>query len=79
MADVATELFGADKVVTDAEPKMGSEDFADMAMAAPGSYVWLGMGPGPSVHNPGYTFNDEILPIGASLLARIAEKRLAAG
>ena len=79
MADVATELFGADKVVTDAEPKMGSEDFADMAMAAPGSYVWLGMGPGASVHNPGYTFNDEILPIGASLLARIAEKRLAAG
>ena len=79
MADTATELFGADKVVTDAEPKMGSEDFADMAMAAPGSYVWLGMGPGPSVHNPGYAFNDEILPIGASLLARIAEKRLAAG
>ncbi|HPG05201.1 MAG TPA: amidohydrolase, partial [Rhodoblastus sp.] len=79
MADAATELFGADKVVTDAEPKMGSEDFADMAMAAPGSYVWLGMGPGASVHNPGYTFNDEILPIGASLLARIAEKRLAAG
>ena len=79
MADAATELFGADKVVTDAEPKMGSEDFADMAMAAPGSYVWLGMGPGASVHNPGYVFNDEILPIGASLLARIAEKRLAAG
>lgn len=77
MAEAATELFGAGNVVTDAEPKMGSEDFADMAMAAPGSYVWLGMGPGPSVHNPGYVFNDEILPIGASLLARIAEKRLA--
>ena len=77
MADVATELFGADKVITDAEPKMGSEDFADMSMRAPGSYAWLGMGPGPAVHNPGYVFNDEVLPLGAALLARVAETRLA--
>ena len=77
MADAAAELFGAENVETDAEPKMGSEDFADMSMAAPGAYVWLGMGPGPAVHNPGYVFNDEILPIGAALLARVAEKRLA--
>ncbi len=77
MAETAAELFGADMVVTDAEPKMGSEDFADMSMVAPGAYVWIGMGPGPAVHNPGYTFNDEILPIGAALLARVAEKRLA--
>lgn len=77
MADVATELFGADKVITAAEPKMGSEDFADMSMVAPGAYVWIGMGEGPAVHNPGYTFNDDILPLGASLLARVAEMRLA--
>jgi hippurate hydrolase len=30
------------------------------------------------VHNPGYLFDDGILPIGASILARIAERRLAA-
>jgi amidohydrolase len=76
MAEAATELFGADKVIANAEPKMGSEDFADMSQVAPGSYVWLGMGPGPAVHNPGYTFNDEVLPLGAALLARVAEKRL---
>jgi len=78
MADCAVELFGADKVKTDAEPKMGSEDFADMSMVAPGAYVWIGMGQGPAVHNPGYAFNDEILPLGAALLARVAEKRLGA-
>lgn len=77
IADAARELFGADNVDTNAEPKMGSEDFADMSMTAPGAYVWLGMGPGPAVHNPGYVFNDEVLPIGAALLARVAEKRLA--
>jgi hypothetical protein len=31
------------------------------------------------VHNPGYIFDDGILPIGASLFARIAERQLAAG
>ena len=28
------------------------------------------------VHNPGYDFNDEILPIGAAALAGIVEKKL---
>jgi hypothetical protein len=28
------------------------------------------------VHNPGYLFDDAILPIGVSLLARIAERQL---
>ncbi|MFO1117410.1 MAG: M20 aminoacylase family protein [Beijerinckiaceae bacterium] len=77
IAQTAAELFGAEKVVTDADPKMGSEDFADMSMRAPGAYVWIGMGPGAAVHNGAYQFNDEILPLGASLLARVAEKRLA--
>jgi hippurate hydrolase len=77
IAQTARDLFGADKVVTDADPKMGSEDFADMSMVAPGAYVWIGMGPGPAVHNPGYQFNDDILPLGASLLATVAERRLA--
>ena len=77
IAQTARDLFGADNVVTDADPKMGSEDFADMSMVAPGAYVWIGMGPGPAVHNPGYQFNDDILPLGASLLATVAERRLA--
>jgi hippurate hydrolase len=28
------------------------------------------------VHNPRYDFNDEALPIGASLFARLVEKKL---
>ena len=31
-----------------------------------------------ALHTPGYDFNDEVLPIGAALLASIAERRLPA-
>jgi hippurate hydrolase len=30
------------------------------------------------VHNPEYTFDDAIIPVGASLMARIVERRLSA-
>lgn len=78
--DVAAEIVGADKVNRNVIPCMGAEDFSFMLNARPGAYVWVGQGGGPSscnVHNPRYDFNDEILPIGASLLARLAEARLA--
>jgi hippurate hydrolase len=76
--EVAVELFGRGNVETGVTPKMGSEDFADMLQAVPGAYVWLGGAPGPALHNPGYLFNDEILPLGAALLARLVEKRSSA-
>ena len=78
MAAVAKDLFGATNVDENAGAKMGSEDFADMLMSAPGSYAWLGMSPGPSVHNPAYVFDDTILPLGAALYAGIVESRLKA-
>jgi hippurate hydrolase len=28
------------------------------------------------VHNPGYDFNDEIIPLGATFFARLVESRL---
>jgi amidohydrolase len=77
-AEIATELFGAENVDAAAEPKMGSEDFADMLHAVPGAYLWLGQTPGAALHNAGYNFDDEVIPLGASLLARIVERRSAA-
>jgi metal-dependent amidase/aminoacylase/carboxypeptidase family protein len=44
----------------------------------PGAYAWLGQTPGAALHNAGYNFDDEIIPLGASLLARIVERRSAA-
>ncbi|GJD34283.1 M20 aminoacylase family protein [Methylobacterium aerolatum] len=77
-AAVAAELIGEAQVDTDAPPRMGSEDFADMTMAVPGAYVWLGAGPGAGLHNAGYDFADSIIPVGSAFLARLVERRTAA-
>ena len=76
--EVAREIVGDERVRMAEMPMMGSEDFADMLQEAPGSYAWLGMAPGAMVHNAHYVFDDAVLPIGASFLARIAERRTAA-
>ena len=68
---------GPDQVDANAAPRMGSEDFADMTMAVPGAYVWLGAGPGAGLHNAAYNFADSIIPIGSAFLARMVERRTA--
>jgi amidohydrolase len=78
MTEVCREIVGAENVITEARPMMGSEDFADMLHAVPGCYCWVGHGGDVPLHNPGFILDDGILPVGASLLARIVEKRLAA-
>ena len=78
----ATAVVGGTHVHRDVAPCMGSEDFAYMLQARPGSYIWIGNGLGPGgcfLHNPGYDFNDEILPIGASYWATLVERELAKG
>ena len=75
-ADVAAGVVGAENVRMDVEPTMGGEDFAFMLNEKPGCYLWLGQGGGASdanVHHPEYDFNDKVLPIGASVLARLVE------
>jgi hippurate hydrolase len=80
-AQVGQKVFGAGNVITDFEPVMGGEDFAYMLQERPGAYVFLGQGGGPSscfLHNPGYDFNDEVIPLGAGYLAALAEEALKA-
>ena len=76
--EAAADVVGAEQVLTDPTPFMGSEDFADMLHAVPGSYCWVGHAGTLPLHNPGFILDDGILPVGASLLARIVEQRLAA-
>lgn len=78
LTEVAEEIVGRDGVLTEPRPVTGSEDFADMLLSVPGAYCWVGHGGDVPVHNPGFILDDAILPIGASLLARIVERRLAA-
>lgn len=79
VADVATELFGSDKVVRDLQPSMGAEDFSFMLQHKPGAYFRLGQGGAESgcyLHNPNYDFNDAVIPTGAGLFAALVEKAM---
>ena len=78
-ATAAAAVVGVDNIERHPMPSMGSEDFAYMLRERPGCYVWLGNGPtegGCMLHNPGYDFNDEILPVGASYWATLVEQIL---
>ena len=76
-AGAAAEIVGAQNLVRDFTPSMGSEDFAFMLLAKPGCYVLIGNGEKSSgLHNPHYDFNDEILPLGASYWSRLVERVL---
>ncbi|OYW61965.1 MAG: amidohydrolase [Bosea sp. 12-68-7] len=74
-AAVAAEIVGVGNVLTEPKPVMGSEDFADMLRVVPGAYAWVGHAGSVPVHNPAFVLDDGILPIGASLLARLVETR----
>ena len=78
-ADAARAVQGEARVVPMAKPTMGGEDFSFMLNAKDGAYLMLGGGRSPTdamVHHPKYDFNDEILPVGASWWASLAERLL---
>ena len=73
---IAQKISGEDMVNLSPTPIMGSEDFAYMLQEKPGSYIWIGNGDGEGscmIHNPGYDFNDKVLPIGATYWVELAE------
>ena len=74
-----SEVVGAEHVDRSPPLIMASEDFSFMLEKVPGCYFNIGNGAGEGsceVHNPGYDFNDEALPLGATVFARIVETRL---
>ncbi|MBM7049225.1 M20 aminoacylase family protein [Rhizobium lusitanum] len=76
-ADAARDVVGAEMVSITSAPIMASEDFADMLFKVPGVYCTIGHSGDVPVHNPGFVLDDGILPVGASILARLIERRLA--
>ncbi len=77
---IALDLLGPDKVVTQTEALTGSEDFAFMLEEVPGSYLFIGNGDASTgghgacmVHNPGYDFDDSNIAVGAAYWLRLAQ------
>ena len=77
-ADCASEIVGEDCMDRALPRIMGSEDFSFMLERAPGAYIRIGNGEDSSqVHNSGYDFNDEIIPLGVAFWAKLVENKLA--
>ena len=77
--EAATEALGADKVNTDVEPSMASEDFSFMSQVVKGAYFWLGVdGSSPSkpLHNAAYDFNDDAIETGIKVWVSLVESQL---
>lgn len=80
---VALDWLGQEGVIAGLQPLTGSEDFSFMLQECPGSYLIVGNGVGDThgtggcmVHNPGYDFNDRILPLAATYWVKLAERFL---
>ena len=73
IVQVANEVGGGDAVDTSIAPLMGAEDFSYMLEKRPGAYIFLGNGDTAGVHHPAYDFNDEAIPYGVSLWAKVIE------
>jgi amidohydrolase len=79
ISDAASDLVGGDNVNRAQTPAMASEDFSFMLELVPGAYINLGNGDSASVHNHLYNFNDEAIPFGSALYARLVERQLPRG
>jgi amidohydrolase len=78
-AEAAVRVAGAAAVQTAAAPVLASEDFAYMLEQRAGCYLFIGNGAGSGscmIHNPGYDFNDAVLPVGASYWVRLVQRVL---
>ncbi|MRX50537.1 amidohydrolase [Paracoccus sp. S-4012] len=74
--EAAADVVGPAMIDPDEEPATGSEDFADMLQLVPGAYCRVGHSGTIGLHNPGFVLDPAILPVGASIYARIVERRL---
>ena len=72
----AEDILGPENVSHISVPATGSEDFSDMLRVVPGAYCKVGHTGTIGLHNPAFVLGQEILPIGASIMARVVEKRL---
>ena len=77
--EAASKVLGADKVKTNVEPSMASEDFSFMSQKVKGAYFWLGVDgstPSKPLHNASYDFNDEAIETGIKVWASLIETLL---
>ena len=78
LLDISKEIVGAENVSVTPQVRTGSEDFADMLRVVPGAYCTVGHAGTVPLHNDHFVLDEEILPVGASIFARLIERRAVA-
>ena len=73
---VISDVLGPDGLDTELTPAMGAEDFSYMLKKRRCLYLARCWQKVTNLHSPLFDFNDELLPIGASLWVRIVEAKL---
>ena len=73
--NVAKDVVGDDLAEIKRDRKTGSEDFADMLKVVPGAYFTVGHSGSKPLHNAQFMLDDAILPVGASMFARLVQTR----
>jgi len=73
------DILGKENVVELPEPTMGGEDFAEYLQKIPGTFFRLGIrnekkGIKAPLHSPLFDIDEEVLPLGASVMAYLAYK-----
>lgn len=79
MLNIAADVVGKENATETKQVRTGSEDFADMLRVVPGAYCTLTHEGDLPLHNDGFFLGEEILPVGASIYARVAEARTTTG
>ena len=74
--DAAEKIVGQKNIKRNQLPSTGSEDFADMLRYVKGAYCFISHSGKAPLHSPHCTLDTSILPIGASVLAKVVEDRL---
>jgi len=89
--EVMRDVVGPEQTIA-YEPTMGAEDFSFFLQEKPGAYFFIGNGDGAhrhsyseaghglgpcTLHNPHYDFNDDLIPLGATLWVRLVQRWLA--
>lgn len=78
-AEAALEVLPKENVELNVKPALPAEDFSFFLEKCPGAYFWLGCkkdGGGGALHNGTFDMEEEVLPLGATLLYKTAEKAL---
>jgi hippurate hydrolase len=70
----ACRTIGEENVIENTRNIMASEDFSEFSSRVPGAYFFVGQD-GRMPHHPEYSFDMDIIPVGAAIFADLAKLR----